>query len=63
MGALMTELIKKLGPKVAKVVFDVVVNLIVTVGVEAAAEYLKRKYKIDIDKSAFQKALDAVKRP
>ena len=63
MGALMTELIKKLGPKVAKVVFDVVVNLIVTVGTEAAAQYLKRKYKIDIDKSAFQKALDAVKRP
>ena len=63
MGTLMAELIKKFGPKVAKVVFALILDVAVNIGTEAAAQILKRKYKIDIDKSAFQKALDAVKRP
>ena len=63
MGTLMAELIKKFGPKVAKVVFALILDVAVNIGTEAAAQFLKRKYKIDIDKSAFQKALNAVKRP
>ena len=58
----MKELILKLGPQVAKVVFGVVVELIVNVGAEAAAKYLKKKYKVDIDKSVFEQAMRAVKR-
>lgn len=62
MGVLMKELIKNLGPQVAKIAFLVVTEIIVNVGAEAAAKYLKKKYKVDIDKSVFEQAMRAVKR-
>ena len=58
----MKELIKKLGPQVAKVVFGVVVELVATVGAEAATQFLKKKYKLNIDKSVFEQALRTMKR-
>ena len=62
LGVLMKELIKNLGPQVAKIAFLVVTEIIVNVGAEAAAKYLKKKYKVDIDKSVFEQAMRAVKR-
>ena len=57
----MKELIKRFGPQFAKLVFAAVVEIVATVGAEAATKYLKRKYKINIDKSVFEQALRTMK--